>query len=194
MARVLRAAVAAAIVVAIAFEFQHSVDTAFEAVNFFSFFTILSNVAAAVFLIWEVARPPADQGPLASAVRGAVTLYMTITFVVYSVLLGPSDIGGPEPWVNFIVHFVAPIALLVDWILVPPRNLPGRRVVLAWLGWPLVWVVYTLIRGAAEDWYPYPFLDPDESGGYLGVAGYSVAILATFVLVGLVLHWWGRRV
>jgi hypothetical protein len=30
---------------------------------------------------------------------------------------------------------------------------------------------YTLIRGPlADDWYPYPFVDPTRDGGYLRVA------------------------
>jgi hypothetical protein len=191
--RALRAAVALAIVFAIVFQFQHGVDTAFEAVNFFSFFTILSNTMAAALLAWETLRPPERHGAGAATVRGAVTLYMTITFVAYSVLLGPADIGGPEPWVNFVVHFLAPLAVLADWVLVPERALPGKAVVVAWLAWPLLWVVYTLIRGVREDWYPYPFLDPDESGGYAGVFGYAVAVFAAFVAVGLGLWWWASR-
>lgn len=189
----LRAAAALAITAAVVFQLQHGVDNAFEAVNFFSYFTILSNVVAAVLLWWETARPPESQSPTGAATRGAVTLYMTITLIVYWVLLTDPHIGGAQPWVNLILHLFAPVAVILDWILRPPHNLPGRAVVLAWLVWPLIFVTYSLIRGMLEDWYPYPFLDPDESGGYLGVAGYCVAILVAFVVVGLALHWWGTR-
>jgi FAR-17a/AIG1-like protein len=191
--RAARGLLAALIAAAVVFQLQRSVDSAFEAVNFFSFFTILSNVFAAAFLAWQVARPPESQGRVGASVRGAMTLYMCITGIVYAVLLGPADIGGPEPWVNVVVHFVAPIAVVLDWIVEPPRNLPGRRVAVAWLAWPLAYVAYTLIRGRIVDWYPYPFLDPRESGGYAGVLGYSVAVFAAFVGVGLALHWWTTR-
>jgi membrane protease YdiL (CAAX protease family) len=66
-------------------------------------------------------------------------------------------------------------------------------VIFAWLAWPLVYLAYSLVRGAVVDWYPYPFLDPDESGGYAGVAGYALAILAAFTAVGLALHWWATH-
>ncbi len=36
---------------------------------------------------------------------------------------------------------------------------------------PVFWLVYTLIRGAFVDWYPYPFID-------VNVHGYA-AVLAT---------------
>jgi hypothetical protein len=42
--------------------------------------------------------------------------------------------------------------------------------------YPMLYLVYSLIRGPIVDWYRYPFLDPDEAGGYLGVALYSVGI------------------
>ena len=51
-----------------------------------------------------------------------------------------------------------------------------------WLVFPLVWVVLTLARGALDNWYPYPFLDPDN-GGYRSVAYHVIAILAGFLVI-----------
>ena len=45
-----------------------------------------------------------------------------------------------------------------------------------------MWVGLTLIRGAVDDWYPYPFLDPDN-GGYRSVAYHVVAIFAGFLVI-----------
>ena len=51
---------------------------------------------------------------------------------------------------------------------------------------PIVWVVYTMIRGAIVGWYPYPFLDPDVAPGvgYDGVTVYVIAIASFILLVG----------
>jgi hypothetical protein len=46
-------------------------------------------------------------------------------------------------------------------------------------------MLYSLIRGPIADWYPYPFLNPDENEGYLGVA--TTPITITIALIGLVL-------
>lgn len=43
--------------------------------------------------------------------------------------------------------------------------------------------VYSLVRGAVMDWYPYPFLDPRRDGGYPAVFGFSLMILVGFLLV-----------
>ena len=32
------------------------------------------------------------------------------------------------------------------------------------LVYPIAWVVYSLVRGAIVDWYPYPFLDVETLG------------------------------
>lgn len=124
--------------------------------------------------------------------RGAVTLYMTITLLVYAVLLRPlaADVGIRRAWVDYIEHTAAPVMVLQDWLLFPPH----RRIPWAWLwGWmvfPVVFVTYTLLRGPGADWYPYPFLDPRLDGGYVRVAIYTVAIALVFVVIASLLRWW----
>lgn len=48
-------------------------------------------------------------------------------------------------------------------------------------GAALAWTGLTLVRGALDGWYPYPFLDP-VNGGYGTVALYSLGILGLLVL------------
>ena len=52
------------------------------------------------------------------------------------------------------------------------------------LAWAMLYLVYTMLRGAAVGWYPYPFLNPANVGGYGGVAVYAVGIALTFGLAG----------
>lgn len=55
---------------------------------------------------------------------------------------------------------------------------------LLWLSFPLLWIVYTIIRGAIVNLYPYPFLNP-ANGGYASVAVYCVVILIALLVVVL---------
>ena len=59
---------------------------------------------------------------------------------------------------------------------------------LIWLAYPLVYVVYSLIRGHVVDWYPYPFLDPGPRG-YTGViqSGIGIALTAAVLVYVLTL-------
>ncbi|MFF2272013.1 Pr6Pr family membrane protein [Agromyces sp. NPDC058136] len=191
---VLRVVAAAAIIAAIVGQFAKSLsmvpDPAAFVVNFFSFFTILSNAVAAVVLLVGAgyAFRRASDPPLFDLVRASATTYMATTLVVYNLLLrGISlDQATTLPWSNEILHVWAPLYLVVDWLFAPGRGrIDWNR--FWWIAvFPIVWVVYTMIRGAIVGWYPYPFLNPEVSPGvgYGGVAVYVIAIAAFILLVG----------
>ena len=105
-------------------------------------------------------------------------LYLTVTLVVFALLLADTDVDTAIPWVNTVVHQVFPLAVILDWLIDPPGEPITFRRSLWWLAYPLAWVAYTLVRGPLAGWYPYPFLDP-ANGGYPTVALYVVAILAS---------------
>lgn len=153
----------------------------FHPLNFFSYFTIQSNlIAAAVLLIGAIRRDV--HTPTFDLVRGGAVAYLVTTGIVFSVLLSGTDVDTAIPWVNSVLHEVLPIVIVVDWLLDPPSRHISFRQSLLWLAYPLVWVAYTLIRGPIADWYPYPFLDP-ANGGYGRVALYCVGV---FVIVSAV--------
>ena len=150
----------------------------FDLVNFLSFFTVQSNVFGIVVMLGSAwlafvgARPSRTW----DLVRGANVLYLTVTLVVFNLLLAGADVGVPLAWVDTVLHRIFPIVVILDWLLAPPERLYIREA-LIWLVYPVVWLVYTLARGAATGWYPYPFLDP-VNGGYGSVAAYVVGIFA----------------
>ena len=104
-------------------------------------------------------------------------IFAAIVFIVYGVLLRDIDLGKLLPWVIVVIYYVFPIVVLADWLYQPPKSIFR----LAQIGY---WLIYTLIRGAITGFYPYPFLDPSEAGGYVGVALSCLAIFATFLVVG----------
>lgn len=161
----------------------------FSAVNFFSYFTNLSNIfASLVFMVGAISllqlREPTATDDL---IRGASVAAMALVGVVYGILLRNEDLGTLLPWVNVVLHYLMPVAVLVDWFYQPPRSRLSVRQIGYWLLFPLVFVVYTLIRGAIIGFYPYRFLNPAKAGGYGGVALYGVAIFVAFLVIGWVL-------
>lgn len=153
----------------------HVLDEQAPVSNFVSYFTIQSNVLAAgvLLVVGAVVLRGRDPDRLAS-LRGAATLYMVVTGVVYVLLLRGVDVQTPEPW-NTVLHYVMPVVMLVDWLAFPPRRSPAYRRALWWLAYPVAYLLYSLVRGAAVDWYPYPFLDPVD--GYAPVLVVSSAML-----------------
>jgi hypothetical protein len=144
--------------------------------NYFSYFTIQSNlIGIAVFLLGAARWRSVGSVPV-DLVRGGAVIYLTVTLVVFALLLSGTDVDTAIPWVNTVVHEVFPIAVIVDWLIDPPGARLTIRQGLTWLIYPLGWTAYTLVRGALVGWYPYPFLDPTH-GGYASVAIYVGAIL-----------------
>nr|WP_246336621.1 Pr6Pr family membrane protein [Flexivirga oryzae] len=148
--------------------------------NFFSYFTIQSNIVIAV--VAAIAGLIQLRGPdpqWLDRARGAATVYISITGVVYALLLSNIDVNTPVSWVNVVLHYFVPIAAVVDWLVDLPERVIGFRAALSWLGYPVLYLVYTLIRGSIVDWYPYPFLNPHPHGyGYVAIMSVFVAIMA----------------
>ncbi|MFO7299387.1 MAG: Pr6Pr family membrane protein [Actinomycetes bacterium] len=159
-------------------------EGAFVPLNFFTFFTVLSNLLAMVVLLEGGRRMLSGRPPVPDMVRGAAVVYMTVTFIVFALLLRglQEELQTHVEWVDTVFHRLTPVVLMIGWVVDPPRERITFRRSLRWLVFPIVWVVFTMIRGAIDGRYPYPFLDP-ENGGYGTVAVYMVAITVLFVLV-----------
>jgi hypothetical protein len=161
--------------------------------NFFSYFTIQSNLIAVVVFLGSVAWWRTAPSPIWELIRGASVVHMTITLVVFALLLKGTNVDTALPWVDTVLHRVMPLAVIADWLIDPPRHRIPFGTSLRWTTFPLLWVAYTLVRGAIVDWYPYPFLDP-ANGGFGSVAVYVVAILIFGVVLCAIVAWVGNTV
>jgi hypothetical protein len=169
----------------------HWGNAGFSIGNYFSYFTILSNLTAAVVLLvgaTKVGQPGSERWEM---VRGAALLYMGVTGLVYLVALQGIDVQT-SAYANNVLHRIMPIVMVLDWLFEPPRVPLRFERNLAWLIFPLMYLPYTLIRGAIVDWYPYPFVDPTRDGGYWRVAANSLAIAALFVALTWLITWIGN--
>ncbi|MCU1514234.1 MAG: hypothetical protein JWO10_1324 [Microbacteriaceae bacterium] len=202
---ILRVGIAAAIIAAIvgqlitSFSFWSSKGVEHTWINvtsFFSFFTIDSNVGTVVIglvgAFYLLARKGTDPHWF-NGFRAAIVTYMVVTGVVYNLLLRGIELpqGTTLAWSNEVLHVVAPAYLLLDWIFAPGRKPLSYTAVWGVVVFPIVWGVYTLIRGPItpdevlkkDYWYPYPFMNPNTSPeGYFSVAFYIVMIA---VLIGI---------
>ena len=158
-------------------------STAGRVVRVLSFFTIQSNLLSGLVSAQLAVRPDRD-GPVWRAVRLAALFGITVTGIVYSTVLADiHEPNGPaETFVNDIVHYVVPVMMILGWVVFGPRPRITRVTVLRSLVFPVLWLTYTLIRGAIWKWYPYPFLDV-PSLGYGPVL--LNAVIATIVLAGV---------
>ncbi len=146
------------------------------------YFTILTNLLVLGHFVavaggWRIGASRA----------GALMLWIVVVGAVYHLLLAglwaPVGLGW---WSDQGLHTAVPVLVTLWWATVAPtRGLTGQDA-LRWLGWPVGYCAYALVRGAATGFYPYPFLDV----GTLGVQGVAVqvAMLAAAMLaLGLLL-------
>ena len=172
----------------------------FDFVNFFSYFTVESNLFAAIILllggyyILKKQKLPSYFNWL----RGASTLYMVITGIIFSLLLaGLENVQlTAVPWDNTVLHYIMPVAVAALWLIDPPKQTFSYAKSLLWIIFPLGYGAYTWVRGAIVGWYPYPFMNPEVSG-IAGLVIVSIGIAGIAAVFGLVLiyyaNWRNKR-
>lgn len=169
------------------------VRSGYNVVNFFSYFTNLSNLFAAVVLLMGAASSCTTSKPPGDLARAIGVVNMAVVGVVFAILLRNVDLGDLRPWVNTTLHYLMPCVVLIDWLLMPPKAKLGFKPLLLVLVFPVLYIGYVLVRGSLVQWYPYPFLNPVNVGGYSGVAAYVVGIAAAFVIAAGALLSIGNR-
>ena len=155
-------------------------------IDLFSYFTVLSNTIVAVVLTMLAVRAH-GRGWRFRVVRLDSLMMILVTGIVYAVLLAPtaSTVGWQVP-ANSLLHQITPSVTLLVFLLVGPRGWLTWRTLPAALVIPIIWVVYTLLRGAVIQAYPYPFINVVKLG-YPTVL-MNVAAIAVFGLaIGAVL-------
>lgn len=167
----------------------------FSFANFFSYFTVLSNLFAALVLLVSACTPAQREHPWLSLLRYLSAVQMAIVGLVFALLLRHLDVGLMQAWINTVLHYLMPVAVVLDWLLAPAPAPLARKALGKALVLPALYLAYSLLRGQQTGWYPYPFLNPANVGGAAGVALYAAGIALCFVLVGGLLLWAakGRR-
>lgn len=156
-------------------------------VNYFSFFTILTNILVALAFTGplidanrRLARWSASEG-----VRAAVAMYIVVVGVVYHVLLAPHwKPEGLMYGVNLVLHYVMPVAFVLDWLWFTPKGRLRWIDPVKWLAFPLIYGGWTLVHGLATHWWPYGFVDVDALGLERVLAIFA-GLLVFFLLVGV---------
>jgi hypothetical protein len=162
----------------------------FDATRFFAFFTIQSNLIGVAAFAWLVARPDGPRTRGVELLRAGAAVYLTVTFFVVIFLLSGVDVQLQLVWVDIVLHKIFPIIVVLDWLLDPPRRRLVTRDIPTLIVYPLVWTGLTMARGAADGWYPYPFLNP-ANGGYGQVLITAVAITIRYDVISAAIIWLG---
>lgn len=171
------------------------VNNVFRPDEYFSYFTIQTSLIAIVTLSvsgwfsWTGRK----ETRLLNIVRLSTVTFTVVVTLVYNLLLrgladDPKDGGYVWPVLpNEILHVWAAIFMLIDWML-SSRRINLRVSTIFWvLVFPLAWLIYSVIRGLAVNWWPYWFINPNEPAGITGMLTYIIAIMLFLLTVAIAL-------
>lgn len=169
------------------------ISNVFRPEEYFSYFTIQTSLIAIVTLgvAGTFAWTGRNETRALNLVRLSSVTFTVVVTLVYNLLLrgladDPKDGGYVWPVLpNEILHVWAAIFMLIDWMLSSRRiNLRVRSIFWVLL-FPLAWLIYSIIRGLAVNWWPYWFINPNEPAGITGILTYIVAIMLFLLTVAI---------
>ncbi|KKK43238.1 hypothetical protein LCGC14_0974440 [marine sediment metagenome] len=130
--------------------------------NYFSYFTNQTNLMIDIWLTIAIIYANKENKPkiLGSISHGAITLYITVTFLIFAIVLAPGYVPqGLAIYTNSVNHYILPIAFIGEWVITESKNKYEWLYDVYWISYPILYVIYSLIRGAVTDFYPYSFID-----------------------------------
>ncbi|MEQ9809799.1 Pr6Pr family membrane protein [Streptococcus jiangjianxini] len=163
------------------------------------YYTVLSNILVVSFLFDLVFREIrsgkiSDNNTL--RLKAAVTMSITITFLVYHFMLAPL-VEAEEFWNvrNIIVHYVVPIGFISDTLFIDRKNSYRWYDPFWWTAAPLAYFIFALFNGTVLKWpipgaedspFAYFFINVNKYG-WFQVGKNTLFILLAYIFVGYIL-------
>ena len=142
------------------------------------FFTILTNGLLAIVFANIAAR--GTRAIPARLLAGAVSAIVLVAIVFALLLQGDRPLAGATAAADFLLHKVTPALAAIFWLVYAPKGKLTWRDPLDWSLYPLVYLIYALIRGHFEGIYAYPFIDVAANGWP------QVLLTAAIIAVGFI--------
>lgn len=154
------------------------------------YFTVITNLFVAIAFTLLTLRGRNGVGPRALAF---VAINIALVGVVYALLLhGTAELTAGAAVANVLLHMVTPVIVPIFWLLCVRRGTLGPRDPLIWALYPVVYLVYALVRGTAQGRFAYPFIDYIEEG-IPQVAMTVVIITLAYLVAGWLMVLLDRR-
>lgn len=171
-------------------------NNAFDPTEYFSYFTIQSCLINIVVLLvgGAMALRHSRDTVLYTSIRMSIVTYAVVTAGVYNLLLRGVPYEGFQglQWPNEVLHVWVPIVIALDWLFSPGRPpLPWRALRIPII-YPVLWLAFTLGRGAFTGIYPYPFIDP-ATAGWGSVVAYIVGLTVFILAIAALCIAYSRR-
>lgn len=161
--------------------------------NFFAYFTVLTNTFCTAWLIlYAIGRfgvPKLANFLTKPIFQGALTVYIFIVgFLYWGVMVWFIDFYPSDLWMFNIIdvfqHLIIPLTFVLMWLVGMTDERADKKYVPFYLVYPLIYFVFSIVRGGIIDWYPYPFFSaPGIWETLFGDKAYNAAAAYTIVVV-----------
>lgn len=164
------------------------------------YYTILSNILCFLYFVYLVLARPKKEKPL---LKGAITMCITITGLVYHFMLSGGTMGSAtglsaQIISNYILHYIVPIMVILDYLLFFEKGKYKWFHPFVWLVIPYVYAAFIFIRAyfgeaifmgfgpdSKPSRFPYPFVDVDLLG-MNKVVLMIIGITFAFLILGFI--------
>jgi hypothetical protein len=160
----------------------------------YRYFTMQTNLLVVIWLILAIiwSSNPNRMKKLMGKLKGAITLYITVTFLVFAVVLSPLyHPSGIEGVLNLMLHYFIPVGFIIDWFISEGDNYQWSFIPY-WFCYPIVYLIFALIHGGTTGDYLYPFLNL-EVWGFDGLIIRVILLIALFSVLSSVYIFGSRR-
>ena len=157
----------------------------------FKYYTMQTNLMVTIWftlaIFWY--NKPESLEKIMGPLKGAFTLYITTTFIFFAILLQifyqPT---GWEAFTNIILHYLTPIAFIVDWIFTETKLKYRWNYLPYWTIYPIGYLVFSLIHGTFTGDYIYGFLNISSLGLFYIISisflvGVGIALGSIYIAV-----------
>ncbi|MCK9253355.1 MAG: Pr6Pr family membrane protein [Clostridiales bacterium] len=155
----------------------------------FNYFTLVSNVLCVVYYGIAVSCATRGRASWQPVLKGALVMGMTVTGLVYHVMLsGSFTMQGTMAVSDALLHTVVPLLTVLDWLIFEQKGRTTWKYPFAWVILPDAYFVTSVVRvalgaslGYGGNRYPYPFLNADALGW--GRVWLNVAVMHVFFIL-----------
>lgn len=184
----------AAVLVQLVLSIQHSMargDSFLHAtVDYFAYFTVLTNVLVALVLTVPWLAPESPMGrwlarPHMTAMTATAIIIVGLTY--HFLLSGAYNPVGIEYATDLGMHYLVPTLFTLYWVLAAPKaglsysHLPFFAI------YPFAYLAFLVVRGAVVSEYPYFFVDVNTLGFAVAARNAMGLVLLYFMIAALLL-------
>lgn len=158
-----------------------AVETAWSMAGYF---TVLTNLLVGVIFAGIAFGTNAFMAPRLLA---GIALAIVLVAVIHALLLrGLIVLSGGDAFADVLLHWFTPALVPIFWGFFVPKGALRPYDPLYWVIYPLAYLFYALMRGAAGGHYAYPFIDVIQLGWWQMIIN-ATTIAIAFLVAGYVL-------